>query len=199
MAFVQITGEWAMGVRWTKLFGIAVVTAGVGLTACGGDGGDGEDDGDDNPPGEPSQRTETGISEACSLFPGPSTQVNLTAAASGAPLLNGATNYHVITAEGSAGWTGFFSFDSTGGDVVFSVDTSAVVLDLPPGQAKPPTPTFIVTSNGGAVSASEAVAAPLECESVAGAYRYELASGSYQVLVNPTAWYQFRLVASNVR
>ncbi|HSI04020.1 MAG: hypothetical protein ACAI38_08075 [Myxococcota bacterium] len=186
-----------MGVRWTELLGTAVVA--VALSACGGDGGDGgEDPGEQNNPGEPSQRTESGISEACSLFPGPSTQVNLTANAAGAPLINSSTSYHVITAEGAAGWSGYFSFTSGGGDVVFSVDTTAVTLDIPQGQAKPPTPTFIITSNGGAVSASEAVAAPLECTSVVGAYRYELAAGTYQVLVNPTAWYQFRLVASEV-
>ncbi len=188
-----------MGLHWTKLFGTAVVALGVGLTACGGDGGGGG--GDENPdeqnnPGEPSQRTENGISEACALLPGASTQVNLTANAAGAPLINGSTNYHVITAEGAAGWSGYFTFTSGGGDVVFSVDTTAITLDIPQGQSKPPTPTFIVTSNGGAVSASEAVAAPLECPSVAGAYRYELEAGTYQILVNPTAWYQFRLVAS---
>lgn len=189
-----------MGVWWTKRFGAVVFAAVAGLTACGGDGGNASDDGGDeqNIPGEPSQRTESGISEACALFPGASTQVNLTASAAGAPLLNGATNYQVITAEGAAGWTGYFSFTTRGGDVVFSVDTTAITLDLAQGQAKPPTPTFIVTSNGGAVSASEAVAAPLECEFVAGAYRYELDAGTYQILVNPTAWYQFRLVASEV-
>ena len=194
-----------MGVRWINVFGVAVLVAGAALTACGSDsGGDAPDNKDLEPTadapitGAPSVNTANAIHEACTLLPGDSTQVNLTSAAAGAPLITSATSYYVIASEGPAGWTGYFAFNSDGGDVVFSIDTSAVTLELPQGSPAPTNPTFVVTSGGGTVSASEAVAAPLECDAVAGAYRYVLPAGGYQVLVNPTAWYKFRLVVSNV-
>lgn len=194
-----------MGIRWSNLLGVVVIVAGAALTACGGGGGDDTPDNDEGTPtadppitGEPSVNTANAIHEACTLLPGESTQVNLTSASAGAPLVTASTSYYVIASEGAAGWTGYFAFNSDGGDVVFSVDTSAVELELPAGSATPPNPTFIVTSGGGTVSASEAVTAPLECDEVAGAYRYELPAGGYVVQVNPTAWYRFRLVVSNV-
>ncbi len=191
-----------MASRLTKLFGGMLVAVAVGLTACGGDdngNNDGNDPGNEQTnPGEPSRNTSAGIDEACGLFPGPSTQVNLTATASGAPLINDSTNYHVITAETGAGWSGYFTYTSDGGDVVFSLDTTAVTLDIPEGSAQPIAPTFIITSGAGAVAASEAVAAPLACANAKAAYRYELEAGTYTVLVNPTAWYQFRLVVTDI-
>jgi hypothetical protein len=190
---------------WNRVFGIAVLVAGVGLTACGGGGGgDGPDNDNSDPndeqivPGQPSKNTSAGITEACGLFPGASTQVNLSANASGAPLVSDGTSYLMVAAESGAGWSGNFSYTTGGGDVVFIVDTTAVTLDIPQGSAQPLAPTFIITSGGGAVAASESVAAPLACEQAKAAYRYELEAGTYTVTLNPTAWYQFRLVVSQV-
>lgn len=198
-------GNHNMASWLTNVLGSAVVAMAVGLTACGGDdNGDGENNNDDGSgneqpaPGEPSRNTSTGIDEACSLFPGASTQVNLTATASGAPLANDGTNYLVIAAETGLGWSGYFTYVSDGGNVVFSIDTTAVTLDLPAGSAQPPTPTFTITSGAGAVAASESVAAPLSCDQAKAAYRYELEAGTYTILLNPTAWYQFRMVATDV-
>lgn len=171
----------------------------LGLVGCGGGGGGKGNPNEEvsNTTGEPTKTTASGIHEACTLLTGDETQVNLTADAAGAPLLSSSTNYHVIAAGTPAGFAGFFSLSTGGGDVVFSIDTSAVTLDTPKGQATPPLPSFTITTGDGAtVTPKESVSAPLECTEVAGAFRYSLSGGTVSVALQPTAWYQFRLVVS---
>src|SRR5689334_194884 len=124
-----------MGVR-SVLHGAWFLTAALflGLSGCGGGGGGNPNNSDEGPSsdGQPTKTTANGIHEACALFGGSDeTQVNLTSDPAGAPEIDASTNYRVITAGSPAGWTGFFNLASSGGDVVFSLDTSVVTLDVP--------------------------------------------------------------------